>query len=216
MTKNEYQQYLRAPHWQYVSERAKKEANYKCSLCCGAEHISVHHNNYDCLHKETNVDIIVLCNRCHMKFHAILPKWKRTSIKAIAPLVPAKKSADRKSPVKNDMMADAQIDISKFTLETREPGNNTQNHYINVVHRNGIWTAHNARNYGKLSVPKDERVDGGPAWQSAYSIMSRCDPHHLDLSILKKLKRLPSEEVQQLVGAVYPDFRVEIGSEEEL
>lgn len=64
-----YRAYLRTSHWKTVRRDAKRRAGGKCQLCSSRFRLEVHHNNYECLWHETEQDVIVLCRRCHAKFH---------------------------------------------------------------------------------------------------------------------------------------------------
>jgi len=65
-----YNSYIKSPLWE-----SKKEAIYfnygnACELC-GDKYggLEVHHNTYSFLKEERNVDLIILCKRCHHQFH---------------------------------------------------------------------------------------------------------------------------------------------------
>ena len=47
----------------------------RCQKCGSKDKLNLHHRNYKCLGKETNDDIIVLCQFHHHRFHS-LKKWK--------------------------------------------------------------------------------------------------------------------------------------------
>ena len=65
MDKEKYQEYLKSAHWQSVKAIKLFEAGYKCESCKSERRLEVHHKNYDCIGKETNEDLQVLCNFCH-------------------------------------------------------------------------------------------------------------------------------------------------------
>lgn len=52
-----------------VKKKALKFWGNACSLCKNPNKLQVHHNNYDCLYKETDKDVLILCENCHSKFH---------------------------------------------------------------------------------------------------------------------------------------------------
>jgi len=61
--------YLRTKHWVYFKEEALKKACFKCQACNTSDRvISVHHNNYNNLGRETFEDVIVLCETCLVKY----------------------------------------------------------------------------------------------------------------------------------------------------
>ena len=68
----EYKKYLSTKAWEWKRKEKLEEAKYKCQLC-GKSNIElhVHHNNYDNLCFEEMSDLIVLCKKCHEKFHDI-------------------------------------------------------------------------------------------------------------------------------------------------
>lgn len=67
-----YEDYLKSDHWKNFKQKAIQNANYKCQLCGNKEEkLSVHHNNYKNKGKETFDDVVVLCDKCHKKFHNI-------------------------------------------------------------------------------------------------------------------------------------------------
>ena len=67
-----YQQYLKTPHWLGVRKKAFEFYGRRCQLCNRGRKLQVHHNNYACLWWETLPDVIVLCDRCHERFHEVL------------------------------------------------------------------------------------------------------------------------------------------------
>ena len=68
----EYKKYLLTQNWKNKRKRKLEEAKYKCQLCGkGNAELHVHHNNYDNLCFEEMSDLVVLCKRCHEKFHDI-------------------------------------------------------------------------------------------------------------------------------------------------
>ena len=68
----EYKKYLLTQSWKNKREEKLKEAKYKCQLCGKSNtELHVHHNNYDNLCFEEMSDLIVLCKKCHEKFHDI-------------------------------------------------------------------------------------------------------------------------------------------------
>ena len=61
----DYTTYLRTKHWLYFKEEALKKACFKCQACnIGDTVLSIHHNNYNNLGRETFDDVIVLCETC--------------------------------------------------------------------------------------------------------------------------------------------------------
>lgn len=66
-----YYEYLKTAHFINIRKKALEFWGNKCSLCCNFEDLHIHHNNYLCLFKETEKDVLVLCKNCHEKFHNI-------------------------------------------------------------------------------------------------------------------------------------------------
>lgn len=65
----EYREYLKSPHWQRMKEIALNRAGNKCQLCGYKRNLNVHHNTYERRGHEALTDLVVLCGRCHSKFH---------------------------------------------------------------------------------------------------------------------------------------------------
>lgn len=70
----DYYEYIKSPKWKARADAARKWAEYKCQMDSATGRLSVHHNTYDNLGHEKDRDLIVLCRKCHEKFHDILPK----------------------------------------------------------------------------------------------------------------------------------------------
>lgn len=66
-----YKDYLRTPYWNYVSQRMKWVARYKCSRCDNDKDLQVHHLTYEHRGIEAKYpeDLICLCRECHRKEH---------------------------------------------------------------------------------------------------------------------------------------------------
>lgn len=67
-----YPEYLRSPHWQDLKRRALKRDRHHCQLCNDTETVlHVHHKFYRDSWYDTKIgDLITLCARCHLAFHA--------------------------------------------------------------------------------------------------------------------------------------------------
>lgn len=63
---------------EWFSKRKKKldGVKHKCQLCNSAEKLQVHHKTYERIYNELQSDLIVLCEKCHQRFHNIVPKEK--------------------------------------------------------------------------------------------------------------------------------------------
>ena len=65
----DYKNYLKTKHWKDKRKDVLKRAKYKCQLCSSKDILHVHHNTYENIGKEKKEDLIVLCEKCHSKFH---------------------------------------------------------------------------------------------------------------------------------------------------
>lgn len=68
-----YEDFLKTPYWRAVSEKKRRQSNFKCQMCNDETFLQVHHRSYENhglehLHLE---DLIVLCKKCHEKFHDV-------------------------------------------------------------------------------------------------------------------------------------------------
>lgn len=72
--KMSYDNFLQTLYWKAVSYILKSEAGFKCKLCGSDESVIVHHNTYENhgyehIRQVMSKDLIVLCDKCHSKFH---------------------------------------------------------------------------------------------------------------------------------------------------
>jgi hypothetical protein len=78
-----YDAYLFSEHWAEVKAAAHERAGRKCQICGSTQRLNVHHNTYTRIGEELPTDVVVLCKKCHEKFHNIpsqttpLPQPKR-------------------------------------------------------------------------------------------------------------------------------------------
>jgi len=69
-----YNEYIQSDEWKEKSRQAKERAGYRCQLCNRKGNdttLHTHHNTYDRLLLEDDTDLIVLCKKCHAKFHDV-------------------------------------------------------------------------------------------------------------------------------------------------
>ncbi len=69
----DYQDFLATPYWKAIAAHTRYKAGYRCQLCNNGSNLVTHHRNYG-IHGREHVqmnELIVLCNNCHQKFHAI-------------------------------------------------------------------------------------------------------------------------------------------------
>lgn len=67
-----YSDFLQTKYWDVVRRQKMKRANFKCELCnSNGKSLNVHHKTYDNHGMEHRYleDLIVLCRKCHAKFH---------------------------------------------------------------------------------------------------------------------------------------------------
>jgi hypothetical protein len=65
-----YSDYLLTEHWQQMRKAALHRAGYACQLCNASDtQLDVHHRTYERLGQEDEMDLTVLCRRCHSRFH---------------------------------------------------------------------------------------------------------------------------------------------------
>jgi len=65
-----WNQYKRTRRWAVIREWAVERAEHRCQLCNSAsKKLDVHHRTYDRYGMEKAADLVVLCGRCHSKFH---------------------------------------------------------------------------------------------------------------------------------------------------
>lgn len=69
-----YKQYLRTIHWRTTSEAAKSRAGRRCQMCNSPDNLETHHRTYERRGCEDDLDLTVLCDRCHEKFHKEPPQ----------------------------------------------------------------------------------------------------------------------------------------------
>lgn len=63
-----YGEYLQTQHWRQF-RRWIIQRDYCCRLCTSRKQLEVHHLDYDRRGEEAKEDVIVLCTRCHEKWH---------------------------------------------------------------------------------------------------------------------------------------------------
>ncbi len=64
-----YRDYLYTDHWKQVRRAALARAERRCQLCNSPNRLEVHHRTYARRGAEQDNDVIVLCERCHTRFH---------------------------------------------------------------------------------------------------------------------------------------------------
>ena len=79
-----YKEYIQSDKWVKTRCDAILYAEGKCESCGSDKNLQVHHINYDNLGFEEPDDLIVLCGRCHMKEHDLIPIKKKKRIRTKA------------------------------------------------------------------------------------------------------------------------------------
>ena len=67
--KEKYHDYLKSEEWQLLRIAKLKEVENKCQLCNSEHRLHVHHKTYENIFHEELKDLVVLCQKCHSKFH---------------------------------------------------------------------------------------------------------------------------------------------------
>ena len=92
MNKEQYQRYLKTPHWRNFRDRVLLRCvvagRYKCETCgdlFGRSEMEVHHKHYKTVGRERPIDVQVLCGGCHAATHGkerqeqqVDPRYGRT------------------------------------------------------------------------------------------------------------------------------------------
>lgn len=68
MRNMDYNTYLTTNHWRFFRSEAIKFYQ-KCKVCNSENNLHLHHSNYENIGRETFNDVVVLCQKCHKKFH---------------------------------------------------------------------------------------------------------------------------------------------------
>lgn len=77
MTKYEYSQYLKTPHWRKLRLQTLNRFMHKCAPCGSSKKLQVHHMTYErngksVLYNEIDADLVALCDVCHQTWHMLL------------------------------------------------------------------------------------------------------------------------------------------------
>lgn len=67
--KEEYQAYLKTPHWQAIRRKVFKEYGHRCDHCGSSKNLHIHHITYKNLGEEEISDLVPLCEDCHKRLH---------------------------------------------------------------------------------------------------------------------------------------------------
>ena len=72
--KENYEIFLKSEYWKRVRIMKIEQSGGKCQICGSRKCLNVHHNSYEHHYKEHKhlEDLVVLCRKCHEKFHDIV------------------------------------------------------------------------------------------------------------------------------------------------
>lgn len=78
MTKEEYAEYLKTPHWKDLRARKIAACGPRCQDCGNTRTIQVHHLRYRNIFDVLLDDLKVVCRVCHEKIHGLVQPKKST------------------------------------------------------------------------------------------------------------------------------------------
>jgi hypothetical protein len=88
MSRDEYQAYLRTPHWQETRKCILERDGYQCRDCGASQvQLDVHHLTYERLGHEEDEDLVTLCHACHEARHGIVAEPKDEPMEELQPRV---------------------------------------------------------------------------------------------------------------------------------
>lgn len=70
-----YQSYLKSSDWKLKRGIKRKKRN-NCAICSSKNNLDVHHLNYKKLKDVEQLDLRVLCRRCHFLAHDLIKQGK--------------------------------------------------------------------------------------------------------------------------------------------
>ena len=68
MNKQQYKEYLNSEHWKKFRKETYSKRK-RCQKCSSKKKLNIHHITYVNIWKETQDDVLVLCNECHFRGH---------------------------------------------------------------------------------------------------------------------------------------------------
>ena len=75
MTRTEYEEYLKSPHWRTLARLRREFDGDACAVCGSEGPLEVHHRTYErCPYRERLHDVVTLCAVCHAAVHAELKR----------------------------------------------------------------------------------------------------------------------------------------------
>jgi len=64
-----YKKYMKTEAWIKRRDTFLKKHGTSCEVCGSTEKVQAHHNNYQCVGREKDKDLLALCWQCHNEFH---------------------------------------------------------------------------------------------------------------------------------------------------
>jgi hypothetical protein len=64
-----YKKYMKTEAWVKRRDTFLKKHGTSCEVCSSTEKVQAHHNNYQCVGREKDKDLLALCWQCHNEFH---------------------------------------------------------------------------------------------------------------------------------------------------
>lgn len=65
--------YWKTPEWAQIRKCILSRDGHACKICNSPAHLQVHHRTYKNPHgREEPIDLVTICERCHMLFHESL------------------------------------------------------------------------------------------------------------------------------------------------
>lgn len=75
MTKDEYKEYLKTPHWKETRDKRLSLDGKRCYVCGYKHNLNVHHISYKNVgNEDVRKDLVTLCDMCHLMVHNIIDK----------------------------------------------------------------------------------------------------------------------------------------------
>ena len=81
---DEYKNYLLSSEWLNLKIDIFAKRGRKCERCNRTHKLSIHHLTYDNIFNENPDDLIILCEKCHMKEHNIIKFKKGKPVKQLS------------------------------------------------------------------------------------------------------------------------------------
>lgn len=104
---NYYTNYITSPEWFNVRTKVFNLYGRYCIRCKSSRKLHVHHKTYERLgHENIETDLVVLCNKCHDKYHS---KYKHTSIETTNLFINKKLDKIKKTKSNKEIKKEAKL-----------------------------------------------------------------------------------------------------------